>query len=291
MTVVLLLGAGGQLGQEIVARAPAARVTVVARTRRDTDIADRDAVATAVRAAKPSMVINTAAYTKVDKAESEQDEAHRTNVTGAGIIAEACAAADVPLIHLSTDYVFDGAKPSPYVETDPTNPLGVYGATKLAGEQAIRARHDKHLIVRTSWVYGIYGANFLKTILRLADQRDELRIVADQYGSPTSTRDLADILLQLAPRLRDGAPWGTYHLTGEGAATWHGFAAEILKARETRTGKATRLTPIATADYPTAARRPANSVLDNALFRATFGLKARPWREAARETVDGLLGH
>jgi dTDP-4-dehydrorhamnose reductase len=289
MTTVLLLGAGGQLGQEIVARAAAMKVDVIARARRETDIADRNAVAAALGAAKAGLVINAAAYTKVDKAESEKDEAHRANVIGAGIIAEACAAADIPLIHLSTDYVFDGAKPSPYVESDSASPLGVYGATKLTGEQAIRARHDKHLIVRTSWVYGIYGSNFLKTILRLADERDELRIVADQHGSPTSTRDLADILLQLAPRLRDGAPWGTYHLTGDGATTWHDFAAEILKAREARTGKRPKLIPITTADYPTAARRPVNSVLDNALFRAAFGLKARPWQVAVRETVDLLL--
>jgi dTDP-4-dehydrorhamnose reductase len=289
MTTILLFGAGGQLGQELVARARAFKIGVVAHARRQTDIADREAVAAAIGAAKPALVVNAAAYTKVDKAESEPEEAHRVNATGAGAVAQACAAAGIPLVHFSTDYVFDGKKTSPYVESDPTGPLGVYGASKLAGEQAIRANHSKHLILRTSWVYGTYGANFLKTMLKLADERNELKVVADQRGSPTSTRDLADAVLQLTPQLLDGASYGTYHFSGDGETNWCQFADEIFRTREKSVGARPKLVPITTAEYATAARRPLNSVLDNGMFRRTFGLKARPWRDAVRETVDTLM--
>lgn len=290
MTRILLFGAGGQLGQEIIARAPAFRIDVVARARAQTDIADRDMVAAAIRDTQPDLVVNAAAYTRVDKAESEPAEAYRVNATGAGTVAQACAAAGIPVIHFSTDYVFDGTKPSAYVESDPTGPLNVYGASKLAGEDAVRANHKKHLILRTSWVYGSYGANFLKTMLRLAGERDELKVVADQRGSPTCTRDLADAVLQLTPQLLGGQSWGTYHFSGDGATDWCQFADEILKARETWTGARPAVTPITSADYPAAARRPLNSVLDNRLFQATYRLKARPWRDAARETVAEVLG-
>jgi dTDP-4-dehydrorhamnose reductase len=263
----------------------------MARTRAQTDIADSGSIDAAFREARPDVVVNAAAYTKVDKAESERDEAFRINATGAGLVAAACAAADVPLIHISTDYVFDGAKPTPYVESDPTAPLGVYGASKLAGETAVRSGHKKHVILRTSWVYGTYGANFLKTVLRLAGERDELRIVADQRGSPTNTRDLADAIFKLTPRLiADGGHWGTYHFTGDGETTWCQFADEILTARAAWVGKRPVLTPITTAEYPTPARRPANSVLDNALFRTTFQVSARPWQLSVKDAVDALLG-
>jgi dTDP-4-dehydrorhamnose reductase len=290
MRTVLLFGAGGQLGQEIVARAPAFKVDVVARSRMESDIAEPEIVEAALRAAAPDAVVNAAAYTKVDKAESEPAEAHRVNATGACVVAQACAAADIPLIHFSTDYVFNGAKPSPYVENDPTAPLNVYGASKLAGENAIRANHEKHLILRTSWVYGKYGTNFLKTMLKLAGERNELKVVADQRGSPTSTLDLADTVLRLTTQLSDGAPWGTYHFSGEGDTNWCQFADEILKARERRAGARPKLVPITTAEYPTPAQRPANSILDNSLFWATFRLKARPWQGAVQETVGALMG-
>jgi dTDP-4-dehydrorhamnose reductase len=289
MTKILLLGAGGQLGQEVVARAPKFKVDIVARSRSETDIADAGRVAAAIGEAAPDVVLNAAAYTKVDQAESEPEEAHRVNAVGAGLVAKACGAAGIPLIHVSTDYVFDGIKTSPYVESDRTAPLGVYGASKLAGEEAVRADR-KHLILRTSWVYGSYGANFLKTMLRLAGERSELRVVADQRGSPTSTRDLADVILQLAPRVHDDLPWGTYHFTGQGETNWCQFADEILKARERWARTRPKLVPITTDEYPTAARRPANSVLDNTLFGNTFGLQARPWRDSVHETVDALMG-
>jgi dTDP-4-dehydrorhamnose reductase len=290
MTAILLLfGAGGQLGQEIVARSAALDIKVIARARSQTDIADARQVAAAMDAAKPGLVINAGAYTKVDQAESEPDEAYRANATGAGIVAEVCASAGVPLVHISTDYVFDGKKSAPYVEDDPPAPLGVYGASKLAGEEAVRQRHKEHIILRTSWVYGRYGANFLKTILRLAGERDELNVVSDQRGSPTNTCDLAEIVLQLMPGLPGSAHWGTYHFSGEGETSWYQFADEILKTWEIASGERPKLNAITTAEYPTAARRPANSVLDNSLFKATFGFKARPWREAVKETVNILM--
>jgi len=287
---LLLLGAGGQLGQEITAAVT--DIDLIGRTRAQTDIADPGAVAAALEQAQPDIVVNAAAYTKVDKAESERDEAFRVNATGAEAIAAACAQSQTPLIHLSTDYVFDGTKPTPYVETDPTAPLGVYGASKLAGEQAVRERHKKHVILRTSWVYGRFGSNFLKTILRLASERDELKVVADQRGSPTGTSDLAHAILGLAPRLVSGAAeadWGTYHFTGEGETNWCQFADEILSRREKWVGSRPRLTPITTAEYLTAARRPSNSVMDNRSFRARFGLASKPWRQSVRESVDALM--
>lgn len=291
MTAILLFGANGQLGQEILALAPSASLDVVGRSRSETDITDAAAVEAAFRDARPDLVVNAAAYTKVDKAETEREQAYRVNKDGAGVLAAACAAADVPFVHISTDYVFDGSKPEPYVEDDPAAPVSVYGASKLAGEEEVRRRHKKHVILRTSWVYGQYGSNFLKTMLRLAEERSELRVVADQRGSPTCTADLAQAVFALAPRLTraDDRFWGTYHFTGEGETNWCQFADEILTQRAKWKGSRPRLTPITTAEYPTPARRPINSVLDNSRFRSTFGLSAKSWRQSVKESVDALL--
>jgi dTDP-4-dehydrorhamnose reductase len=291
MTTALVFGAGGQLGQEIIARAPAFKTNVVAHSRTQTDITKTEAVLAAIRDARPDVVLNAAAYVKVDRAESEPDQAYRVNEQGAGFVAEACAVLDIPLIHFSTDYVFDGKKGSPYVEDDPTGPLGVYGASKLAGEEAIRARHRKHLILRTSWVYGRHGTNFLKTMLNLAAERDEIEVVTDQYGSPTCTLDVANAVLELTSRALHGVPWGTYHFTGQGEVSRYQFADEIFKMYEQWKSTRPRLVPIASAKYArTAAPRPLNSVLDNSLFRATFGLTSRPWHQSVRQTVNELMG-
>ena len=291
MTAILLFGANGQLGQEILARAPSVSFKIVGRSRSETDIADAAAVEAAFRAARPDIVVNAAAYTKVDKAETERDQAYRVNKDGAGILAAVCAAADVPFVHISTDYVFDGSKPGSYVEDDPPAPVSVYGASKLAGEEEVRRRHKKHVILRTSWVYGQYGSNFLKTMLRLAEERSELRVVADQHGSPTCTADLAQAVFALAPRLihADDRFWGIYHFTGDGETNWCQFADEILTHRARWKGGRPKLTAITTAEYPTPARRPMNSVLDNSRFRATFGLSAKSWRQSVKESVDALL--
>lgn len=265
-------------------------VACAALTRADADIADASAVARALKQHHPALVVNAAAYTKVDLAETEIAAARLGNEIGPSVIASACAMAMTPMIHISTDYVFDGAKSAAYVESDPITPLGVYGGSKAAGEAAVRAALDRHIILRTSWVYGEFGNNFLKTMLRLAKDRDELRIVADQRGCPTSTRDIAAAILQIAPGLSDGAGvWGTYHFAGKGETTWHGFASRIVSAQAAVTGRKPKVTAITTADYPTPARRPANSAFDCSLFENVFGFGARPWTAAADDTTRILI--
>ena len=193
----------------------------------------------------------------------------------------------MPLVHVSTDYVFDGTKAGPYRECDPIAPLGVYGRTKARGEAAVREAAPKHVILRTAWVYGVYGQNFLKTMLRLARTQDRLRVVADQIGCPTATRDIADAVFAVADA---AAPsWGTYHVAGSGSTSWHGFAETIVAAAAPILGRQPPVEAIATADYPTPARRPANSQLDSSLFAATFGLRAAPWAQRTREVVATLL--
>jgi dTDP-4-dehydrorhamnose reductase len=278
--VILLFGAHGQLGQEMVRASAARKMPLVALAHAEADIADAAAVRDAIARHRPALVVNAAAYTKVDLAETDVEAARRGNETGPALLGEACATAKVPLVHISTDYVFDGTKPTAYVETDPVSPASSYGRSKEAGERALRNAAPRHVILRTSWVYGEFGHNFLKTILRLAATRDELRIVADQRGSPTSTLDLAEAILSIAPRLITGEDvWGTYHFTGSGVTTWHGFASRIVAAQAPLTGRAPRVTPITTAEYPLPARRPANSELDSSLFGRIFGIRARPWTE------------
>lgn len=290
--MILLFGAGGQLGQELVARATFRSVPLQALTRAEIDIADEAAIRGAIARARPSVIVNAAAYTKVDKAESEPDAARRANAIAPALLARAARAADAALVHISTDYVFDGSKTGAYTEADPVSPLGVYGRSKAEGEDAVRAALPRHLIVRTSWVYGAYGHNILKTVLRLAAERDELRFVADQRGCPTSTHDLAEAILGIAPRLAAREPLsGTYHFAGTGATTWHGFVERVVAAQAAFTGRRPRVIPITTADYPTPARRPANSELASGLFAATFGIRAEPWERRVEATVTQLLTH
>ncbi|MET0429627.1 MAG: dTDP-4-dehydrorhamnose reductase [Microvirga sp.] len=288
--MILVFGSGGQLGQELVLAAGSRGIPVTGLSRIQADVADAAAVEAAIAAARPSLVVNAGAYTKVDKAETDEAEAFRANATGPGILGRACAAAGVPLVHVSTDYVFDGSQAGAYRESDPIAPLGVYGRSKAAGEAALREAGDRHLILRTSWVYGVHGANFLKTMLRLAADRDELRVVADQRGCPTSTLDLAEAILHAAARIRDGqADFGTYHLAGQGVTTWHGFASRIVAAQAPLTGRTPRVVPITTPEYPTPAKRPANSELDSRLFAQTFGYTAKPWEDRTDEAVRALV--
>jgi dTDP-4-dehydrorhamnose reductase len=287
--VILLFGAGGQLGQELVALAAARREALTGLSSAQADIADREAVAQAMAAARPSLVVNAAAYTHVDRAECEPDRAWRSNAEGATVLAQACREAALPLVHLSTDYVFDGTKAGAYVETDPVRPLGVYGRTKAEGEDGVREQQPEHLILRTSWVYGPYGRNILKTVVRLAAEEDELRFVGDQRGCPTATADLAEAILRIAPRLERREPlWGTYHLAGTGATTWHGFARHVVAAQAAATGRHPTVHAISTAERPTAAARPVNSELDSGLFARTFGFRAAPWREGVERAVRRL---
>jgi dTDP-4-dehydrorhamnose reductase len=287
---ILLFGAGGQLGRELAALALARGVPLTGLSHAEGDIADPAKVEAALAAHRPALVVNAAAYTAVDRAESEPDAAFAANALGPEILGQACAAAGVPLLHISTDYVFDGAKHSAYVETDPVCPLGVYGRSKAQGEARLRAVCPKHIILRTAWVYGVHGSNFLKTMLRLAAERDSLRVVADQRGCPTATVDLAEAILAVRAALLAGAePWGTYHFAGTGETTWHGFASLIVAEQARITGRNPAVEAIGTADYPTPARRPANSVLDSSLFAATFDMRARPWQERVAEAVAKLV--
>ncbi|MEJ0095226.1 MAG: dTDP-4-dehydrorhamnose reductase [Methylocella sp.] len=287
--MILVLGAGGQLGQELARAATKRAIPYVALARADLDISDAEAVFRALKDKRPSLVVNAAAYTKVDLAETEIEAARLGNEVGPGIIASACAATQTPLIHISTDYVFDGSKSGAYVENDPVAPLGVYGRTKAAGEEAVRRAFAHHIILRTSWVYGEFGNNFLKTMLRLAKDRDELRVVADQRGCPTSTRDIADAILRIAPRLiADSDVYGVYHFAGNGATTWHGFASRIIAAQAELTGRRPKVTAIDTKDYPTAARRPANSEFDCNRFERVFGFRANDWTQEA-DAITRLL--
>jgi dTDP-4-dehydrorhamnose reductase len=294
--VILVLGGQGQLGQELQRQAALRGEKLTALSRADCDIADTQAMTRAILGLWPRVVVNCAAYTAVDRAESEPDMASRINAEGARVVAGITNEAGLPLIHLSTDYVFDGTKAGAYVEDDPIAPLGAYGRSKAEGEANVRRMQRRHVILRTAWVYGAFGHNFLKTMLRLSGERDELRIVADQRGSPTGTAGLANAILDIAPKLHaarksnDNSLWGTYHLTGPEPTTWHGFASEIVAMQAEFTGKRPPVTAIATSDFPTPARRPANSVLDCSRIRKAFGVELPPWREETARAVKELLG-
>ena len=291
-----ITGANGQLGFEL-RRALAPLGEVVACARDTCDLSNPDSIRAALRAAKPDVIFSAGAYTAVDKAESEPELARAVNATAPGILGEEAAKLGALVIHYSTDYVFDGAKPSAYREEDATNPLGVYGKTKLEGENALAAATDAHLIFRTSWVFGAHGKNFLKTILRLASSRDELRIVADQFGAPTGAALLADASTHIAARyLRDGRgnfPFGLYHLAASGETSWHGFAQHIVAKATTANFKLQAtpqgILPITTSEYPTPAARPANSRLDTSKFRTAFGLHLPDWKHGVDQVLDVLL--
>jgi dTDP-4-dehydrorhamnose reductase len=288
--VILVFGGSGQLGQELTRLAAARRTPMHALSHGETDIADNDAVAAALARWKPDLVVNAAAYTKVDLAETNTEEARKGNEIGPAVLAGACAAAGIPMVHVSTDYVFDGSQADSYRESDPVRPISVYGRSKAAGEDAVRGTLKHHVILRTAWVYSEFGNNFLKTVLRLAETRDELRIVADQHGSPTSAREIAEAILHIAPALqRDQKLSGTYHFTAGGFTTWHGFASRVVELAAPMTGRNPRVIPITTADYPTPAKRPANSRLDCRLFVETFGFTPRHWTEGVDATTWTLV--
>jgi dTDP-4-dehydrorhamnose reductase len=288
--MILVFGGNGQLGQELTRLAAARAVPMHALPHGEADIADGNAVASALARWKPELLVNAAAYTKVDLAETNIEEARKGNEIGPGVLAGACAAAGIPMVHVSTDYVFDGSKQEPSRETDPVCPISAYGRSKAAGEEAVRGKLKHHVILRTAWVYSEFGHNFLKTILRLAETRDELRIVADQHGSPTSAREIAEAILHLAPTLlRDQKLSGTYHFTAEGFTTWHRFASRVVEIAAPMTARNPRVIPITTADYPTAAKRPANSRLDCRLFVQTFGFTPRHWIENVDTTTRTLV--
>jgi dTDP-4-dehydrorhamnose reductase len=286
----LLLGGSGQVGTEFRALPLPRAVEVVAPDEGSVDLTDCDAIDSVVAEGSWSAVINAAAYTDVDRAESEEARALAINGEAPARLAAATSRLGIPLIHISTDYVFDGSKGAPYVETDSTSPLNAYGRTKLAGERGVAAGNPRHLIVRTSWVYSPYRRNFVRTILRLASERDRLTIVADQRGCPTAAQDVANTCLSLALRCGSSperGPYGLYHFAGGGEATWHEFAKVIVELA--RFPRSIEVIPIRTEDYPTPAKRPADSRLDCRALDRDFGIKPRPWREALGDTLDHLL--
>jgi dTDP-4-dehydrorhamnose reductase len=288
---LLVLGGGGQVGHELCRLAWPAGYSIAAFGRDGVDVTQREAVFVAVARERPDIVINAAAYTAVDRAETERDIAWASNCTGPANLAAACHEAAIPLIHLSTDYVFDGSKVGAYREDDPVKPLGVYGESKEAGDRAVRAALAHHVILRTAWVYSAHGHNFVKTMLRLGAERPVLRVVADQIGSPTSAADIAAAIGAVVARLASGnTSWGTYHFAGGGAVTWHGFAEAIFELAAPWRGPPPLVEAITTADYPTPARRPANSVLDCSQIGEAFGIVPRPWREALAEVIGELYG-
>jgi dTDP-4-dehydrorhamnose reductase len=292
---ILIFGSAGQLGVELQKRfAGAGSITAVDLP--TVDITDAEQLRAFIRETNPGIILNAAAYTAVDRAQSEPELAHAVNAEAPRIMAEESLRSKVLFVHYSTDYVFDGSKPGPWIETDTPNPLSVYGASKLAGEQAVESVGGNYLIFRTSWVYGSHGKNFLLTMLRLGRERDQLSIVDDQIGAPTTSSELAAVTYFivsgiLGGRYGDSASWaGLYHMTCSGSTSWFGFAQAIF-ARASRLlgAKAPSLTPISTSAYPTPAKRPHNSVLSNEKLKARFGVTLASWESALDDVFEALL--
>jgi len=287
---ILLTGKDGQIGWELQ-RTLAPLGEVVAFGRNGLDLADLGALSSTVRALQPDVIVNAAAYTAVDQAQKEPELAMRLNAEAPGVLAREAARSGALLVHISTDYVFDGRKNSPYVEDDAVNPINSYGSSKLAGEAAVREAGGRHLILRTSWIYAARGKNFLRTILRLAHERDELRVVSDQIGAPTWSRLVAEAIAHLVALTRTqhaGVP-GTYHLTTGGETSWHGFAQEAITQATKLAGFKARvqtITPIPSSEYPLPAQRPLNSRLSNARLETAFALRLPDWQIALRLCLE-----
>ena len=283
--VMLVIGSDGQVGSSLRWRAMARRQSVIGLNRSHLDVTERAAVIDTIQHIRPEVVVNCAAWTDVDGAEANEDAALAVNADGAGYLAEGCARTGAPLIHLSTDYVFDGSRMAPWREEDAVNPVGAYGRTKEIGERRVRDAWGKHVILRTAWVFGAIGNNFVKTMLRMAaDGRESIRVVGDQRGGPTPADAIADACLDIAERAisADIAPWGTYHYCGAPPVTWHGFASTILEGRDIR------VDACSSDEFPRPARRPANSVLDCSRIRRAFGVEQPDWRDYLPELVSAF---
>lgn len=295
MSAILITGANGQVGFELQ-RSLSSLGGVVALPRGEMDLASEVSILAALDEHRPKIIVNPAAYTGVDRAESDSQQAMAVNAWAPGIMARWAADNDARIVHYSTDYVFDGTKADRYVESDAVNPQSVYGETKWLGEEAVRASGDRHVILRTSWVYGHHGSNFLKTILRLAQERSSLNVVADQIGAPTSAGLIADVTRTLVERIiRSDASndlSGTYHLTAQGSTSWHSYAAHIVRTASTGKFKLAldldALKPISTQEYPTPAKRPANSRLDCTKLMDRFGVALPAWQEGVEDVIGRL---
>lgn len=286
---ILVAGRSGQVAQSLGELNSSQDLEITALGRPKLDITDLASVANAVKYFNPDILINAAAYTAVDKAEDEKELAYELNAVGAQNVASAAADVGIPIIHISTDYVFDGSASEPYTETDQTSPLGVYGASKLAGEENVIETNPKHIIVRTSWVYSPFGHNFLKTMLRLAADRDEVSVVDDQFGAPTYAPDIADALIGVSQKVRAGnSQWGIYNLTNGGLGSWADFAEVIFKTSSTLEGPSAHVNRIPTSAYPTPAERPKFSKLDTTKLKNTFGLELPGWEHSVLNCIARL---
>ena len=287
---ILVFGRTGQVARELHKLGPPHGLELVFAGRETLDLSQEPDIPGFIAARAPAAVINAAAYTAVDKAESEPDAARRLNRDAPAAMARACAAQDIPLVHFSTDYVFDGTKPAPYLEDDPVAPVSAYGRSKAEGEAAVTAAGGRAAILRSSWLYSAFGANFIKTMLRLAETREEVRVVDDQVGRPTWAEDCARGALRAAGALldRDAGAQGIFHLAGAGDASWADLAEAVFQQSAARGGPQARVIRIPTRDYPTPARRPANSRLDTGKISNALGVAARPWRDSLAACMDEL---
>lgn len=289
---IIVTGVNGQIARALQAQAASHGAEIIPMARPDFDLADAANAGALLERHAPDLVISAAAYTAVDLAETNRAEAEAVNAVGPGMLSAACAARGLPILHLSTDYVFDGAKPTPYLEDDPTGPTGVYGATKLAGERAVAAANPRHVILRTAWVFAPEGKNFVRTMLRLAETRDEIAVVADQFGSPSYAPDLAEALFTIADQIRSAEPgdprYGIFHMTGSGDTSWAGFASAIFDLAARRGMPSAAVRAISSAEFPTPTKRPANSRLSGARLRARYGIVLPHWHDALARGIDVL---
>ena len=289
--MIAIIGSNGQLGWELVRRGESRGLQILALDYPEIDIGDPSSIDSRIESSEIDFIINAAAYTAVDRAESEPETAFAVNREGPAHLADRCRKRGIPLIHVSTDYVFDGTKPDAYIEEDPVAPLGVYGQSKAAGEVEVRKRLPKHFILRTAWLAGVHGHNFVKTMLKLGREKDTLRVVSDQFGCPTIAADLAEAILKMVRQVEKNQPvkWGTYHYCGAGKTTWHGFAEAVFGiAGQYEKFAVKEIVPISTAEYPTPVKRPANSVLDCSKIEKYFNIRPRPWRESLTEMIERL---
>jgi dTDP-4-dehydrorhamnose reductase len=291
---ILLLGGGGQVGQEFKRLPLPLGISVAAPTRAEFELQDPASIRRMIASEPWDVIINAAAYTNVDRAETEESIATCINATAPAQLAAETARRDIPLVHISSDYVFDGRKGAPYVEMDSTGPMNAYGRSKLAGELGVRAANPMHVILRSSWVFSPFRTNFLKTILRLAAERDRLNVVSDQHGCPTPARDIAEACLAIALQFGSkpgSSNYGTFHFAGAGETTWFEFASAIVEVAADRLQRKPAVLPIRTADYPTPAHRPADSRLDCSAIVRAFGIELKPWRPALPGIIDQILSN
>lgn len=290
--LILVIGAHGQLGSELLRCDWPDGWTAHGTDRATLDLCDRTAISVIIGARPWSLVINSAAYTAVDRAENDPAEAWWINAVAPAVLGWACAQNDVPVIHVSTDYVFSGSNAAPWVEADPVGPLGVYGASKLGGEVAIRASRARYQIIRTAWVVSAHGRNFVKTMLRLASEKESIGVVDNQVGSPTSATDLAQAILAVAQDMLETPSWesGTLHFANSGNASWADFAIEIFRQSSARGGPSAEVVRISDSQFPTTARRPENSILSVEKYTKLIGSAPRPWQHALSDILDELIG-